>query len=130
MGILLCGSMGEAHHLEPQERIQLIKAARQVLDENNLSHVPIIAGTGAGSTRQTIALTRQAAEAGATYSIVIASGYYAGALDYPALKAFFVEVADNSPIPVMIYNCKRDYVHCYLLCTDILVLRSWRCWRP
>jgi len=103
MGILLCGSMGEAHHLEPDERVQLIKAARQVLDEAHLN-VPIIVGTGAGSTRQTIALTRQAAEAGADYSIVIPSGYFAGALDYPSLKTFFVTVAEASPIPVIIYN--------------------------
>ncbi|KAG8904502.1 hypothetical protein FRB99_001635 [Tulasnella sp. 403] len=104
MGLVLCGSMGEAHHLEPSERVQLIRAARQVLDSAGLTKVPIIAGTGAGSTRKTIELTRQAAEAGADCAIVIASGYYAGALDYPALKTFFVEVSEASPIPVMIYN--------------------------
>ncbi|KAG9012075.1 hypothetical protein FRB94_011771 [Tulasnella sp. JGI-2019a] len=104
MGILLCGSMGEAHHLEPEERVTLIKAARQVLDNNGLTTVPIICGTGTGTTRQTIALTKEAAEAGADYSIVITSGYFAGALDYPAIKAFFLEVAEASPIPVMIYN--------------------------
>jgi len=105
MGILLSGSMGEAHHLEPSERITLIKAAREALDNAGFLRVPIIAGTGAGSTRATIELTKQAAEAGADYSIVIASGYFAGALDTPALKAFFVEVAEKSPIPVIIYNC-------------------------
>ena len=105
MGLVLCGSMGEAHHLEPSERVLLIRTARQALDAAGLGHVPIIAGTGGGSTRETIRLTRQAADAGADYCLVIASGYFAGALDYPALKAFFVEVADTSPIPVMIYNC-------------------------
>ncbi|KAG8894773.1 hypothetical protein FRC00_008482 [Tulasnella sp. 408] len=104
MGILLCGSMGEAHHLEDSERVLLIRTARQALDAAGFSHAPIIAGTGVGSTRKTIELTRQAAEAGADYAIVIASGYYAGALDYPALKAFFLEVAEASPIPIMIYN--------------------------
>ncbi|KAG8977760.1 hypothetical protein FRB90_008712 [Tulasnella sp. 427] len=104
MGILLCGSMGEAHHLEDSERVLLIKTARQALDAAGFRDAPIIAGTGVGSTRKTIELTRQAAEAGADYAIVIASGYYAGALDYPALKNFFVEVAEASPIPIMIYN--------------------------
>lgn len=98
--------MGEAHHLEPEERVTLIKTARQVLDSNGLTTVPIICGTGVGSARQTIALTKEAAEAGADYSIVITSGYFAGALDPPAIKAYFLEVAEASPIPVMIYNCK------------------------
>lgn len=106
MGILIAGSMGEAHHLDPEERVALIKAARQVLDDNDLETHPIICGTGVGSARQTIAITKLSAEAGADYAIVITSGYFAGLLDYPAIKAFFLEVAEASPIPVMIYNCK------------------------
>jgi 4-hydroxy-2-oxoglutarate aldolase len=105
MGVLVAGSMGEAHHLEPEERIILIRAAREALDSIGLTHVPVIAGTGIGSTKGTIEITRQAAEAGADYSIVIASGYYAGALNNEALVRFFVEVAAASPIPVIVYNC-------------------------
>ena len=99
--------MGEAIHLSHSERVKLIQVARKVLNNASLTHVPIIAGTGAGSTRETVELTLQAARAGADYAIVIASGYFAGALlnDREALKAFWVEVADRSPIPVMIYNC-------------------------
>lgn len=99
--------MGEAIHLSQGERVELIKAARRVLDNNNLATVPLIVGTGAASTRETIELTKQAAAAGADYAIVIASGYFAGALagNRDALKAFFVEVAGKSPIPIMIYNC-------------------------
>ncbi|KAG8884661.1 hypothetical protein FRB97_003717 [Tulasnella sp. 331] len=104
MGILIAGSMGEAHHLEPEERVALVKAARQILDDNGFETEPIVCGTGVGSARQTIAITKQAAEAGADYAIVITSGYFAGLLDYPAIKAFFLEVAEASPIPIMIYN--------------------------
>lgn len=122
--------MGEAHHLEDSERVLLIKTARQALDAAGFSHAPIIAGTGVGSTRKTIELTRQAAEAGADYAIVIASGYYAGALDYPALKAFFLEVAEASPIPIMIYNCEfRGHfwaVTVGLVLTTFFVSRPWR----
>lgn len=54
-------------------------------------------------------LTSQAAAAGADYAIVITSGYFAGVLagNPAALKAFFTEVAEKSPIPIMIYNCAR-----------------------
>lgn len=87
---LLSGSMGEAHHLSHAERATLIKTARKALDENGFQTTPIIAGTGAGSTRETIELSIEAAEAGADYTIVICSGYFAGALagNRKALKAF------------------------------------------
>ncbi|PPR03624.1 hypothetical protein CVT24_007740 [Panaeolus cyanescens] len=106
VGPLISGSMGEAIHLSHSERIKLIHAARRALDNAGLTHVPIIAGTGAGSTRETIELTFEAATAGADYAIVITSGYFAGALagNRAALKAFYVEVIEKSPIPVIIYN--------------------------
>lgn len=99
--------MGEATHLSHSERVQLIQSARKVLDDAALTHVPIIAGAGAGSTRESVELAKEAASAGADYAIVIASGYFAGVLagNKAALKAFFLEVAEKSPIPVLIYNC-------------------------
>jgi len=106
VGPVIAGSMGEATHLSHSERTTLIKAARKALDNAGLTHVPIIAGTGAGSTRETNELTREAAEAGADYAIVIASGYFFGVLagNKGALKAFWKEIAEKSPIPVMLYN--------------------------
>jgi dihydrodipicolinate synthase/N-acetylneuraminate lyase len=100
--------MGEAIHLSHAERVTLILTARETLDRAGLTHMPLIAGTGAGSTRETIELCEEAANAGADYAIVIASGYFAGALleNKKALKAFWSDVAENSPIPVMIYNCR------------------------
>ncbi|KAJ7685263.1 dihydrodipicolinate synthetase [Mycena polygramma] len=106
VGLLLAGSMGEAIHLSHAERIVLIRAARNALDAAGFTTVPLIVGTGAASTRETVELTSEAAKAGADYSIVIASGYFAGVLagNYAALKAFWTEVAEKSPIPVIIYN--------------------------
>ncbi|KAF8921200.1 hypothetical protein CPB85DRAFT_1269803 [Mucidula mucida] len=90
VGPLLAGSMGEAHHLSHGERIRLITAARKALD--------LLAST--------IELNNEAAAAGADYAIVIASGYFAGAIanNKKALKGFWTEVAAKSPIPVIIYN--------------------------
>ncbi|PCH43950.1 dihydrodipicolinate synthetase [Wolfiporia cocos MD-104 SS10] len=103
---LLAGSMGEGIHLTHSERVTLIKTARKALDSAGLTRIPIVAGTGTGSTRETVELCREAAEAGADYAIVIASGYFAGVLagSKKALKAFWSEVAEKSPIPVIIYN--------------------------
>jgi len=106
VGPVIAGSMGEAIHLSRAERVVLIQTARKALNNAGLHSTPIIAGTGGGSTRETLELTKEAAAAGADYVLVIASGYFAGALagDREALKAFFVEVSEKSPVPVMIYN--------------------------
>ncbi|WRT69660.1 uncharacterized protein IL334_006650 [Kwoniella shivajii] len=101
---VVCGSMGEAFHLTDDERFTLFKETRKALDEAGLHDTVIIAGTGGNSTRQTIRLSKLAAEAGADVVIVIPPGYYAGALQKPALKQFFMDVQAASPIPVMIYN--------------------------
>ena len=99
--------MGEAIHLSHAERNEVIKATRKALDAEGLEAYPIIAGTGAGSTRETKELTKAAAAAGADYSIVIPPGYFAGVLNAnpKALEAFFTEIADESPIPVIVYSC-------------------------
>ncbi|GAA6010731.1 hypothetical protein JCM11491_002920 [Sporobolomyces phaffii] len=105
VGIVCLGSMGEAVQLTHSERNKVVEAARQALDSDaELSKVPLIVGTGASSTRETIELTREAAEKGADFAMVITPGYFAGALTKEALKAFFVDVAEASPIPVIMYN--------------------------
>lgn len=101
---VISGTMGEAPHLSHSERVQLITTARSALDEISLSHIPIMAGIGASSTRESILLAKQAAAAGADFAIAIAPGYYAGALmaDMDAVRDFFVDVAGESPIPVYV----------------------------
>ena len=100
--------MGEGLHLSHSDRIALIKATREALDDAGFPDMPIVSGTGAGSTRETIQLCKEAADAGADYVIVITSGYFAGVLTNhrAAIKAFYAEVAEKSPLPVIIYNCR------------------------
>lgn len=89
-----------AHHLTREERSLVIRTVRNTLDTNQLSHIPLIAGTGGNSTRETILLTNDAAKEGATHAMVIAPGYFAGALGKKGLKQFFCDVARESKIPV------------------------------
>ncbi|KAH7196276.1 hypothetical protein BKA60DRAFT_583439 [Fusarium oxysporum] len=103
---VVSATMGEAAHLDRQERIQLIRALRSALDENGLHRTPIIAGVGATSTRETISLAKDASAAGAEFVLVIAPSYYAIELksNPNSIKKFFIDVAFESPIPVVIYN--------------------------
>lgn len=122
--------MSEAIHLSHAERSTLIKTARKVLDNAGLAKVPIVSGIGAGSTRECIELANEAADAGADCAIAICSGYFAGALtgNRKALKAFWTEISQRSPIPVMIYNCERGarMYDIWLTCSSYL--RSWSRW--
>ncbi|KAI1659706.1 dihydrodipicolinate synthetase family protein [Daldinia decipiens] len=103
-GLVVHGSNGEAVHLSREERSLIIKTTRAALDEADHHLMPIIAGCGAQSTRETIQLCRDAASAGANYVIVLPPAYYGGLLDTSKIIQHFYDVADSSPIPVMIYN--------------------------
>ncbi|CAK7235900.1 hypothetical protein SCUCBS95973_009424 [Sporothrix curviconia] len=104
---VLAGSAGEACHLSAAECILLIKTARTALDEAGLTETVLVAGIGSSSTRETIQFAKDAADAGADFAMVIPPGYYAGQLaqkNMNAVKQFFIDVATESPLPVILYN--------------------------
>ena len=95
--------------------------------------MPILAGAGQASTRETIKLAKEAASAGADHVIIVPGGYYAGALksDPSTLKQFFVDVAAESPLPVCVLRvpceiCKAD--ERVVCCTTSLLLRVVSIW--
>lgn len=102
-GIIFMGSTGEAVHLSDDERITVIRKGREVLQRENPS-VRIIAGCGAASARGTIKLTRDAAKEGAEFALVLPPSYYRNRVNSDSVKHFFRRVADESPIPIIIYN--------------------------
>lgn len=94
------GSNGEAMHLTPDERRQVIAAIR----EAGGAEAQVLAGAGALSTRETIALTQLAADAGADVALILPPHHYRSAMTPPVLRAHYFAVADASPLPVLIYN--------------------------
>ena len=99
-GYVVMGTNGEAVHLTSEERSRLIEAARDVVGENT----PLLAGCGDQSTRATIANCQQAARSGADIALVLPPFYFKGRMDSRALIEHYHAVADNSPLPVVIYN--------------------------
>ena len=87
-GILVQGSNGEAQHLSHDERKDAIKFTRTTLNENGFGHVIVIAGTGAQSTRETIKLCSDAAEAGATFALVLTPSTWVPAMTREAILRF------------------------------------------
>jgi 4-hydroxy-tetrahydrodipicolinate synthase len=97
-GIMTTGGTGEFPHLSRSERRGLTSAVvRQVG-----GRIPVIAGTGACSTREVLGLCEDAADVGADAVITVPPYYFP--LPDAAIAAFFEAVADRSPLPVVVYN--------------------------
>jgi 4-hydroxy-2-oxoglutarate aldolase len=100
-GYVVCGSTGESVMLTPEEKIRVWEWAAQYA----ASDKTLIAGTGVESVRETVELTNRAAEIGYKAAMVRTPHYYKNLLDNAeAQTLFFRAVADQSHIPVMVYN--------------------------
>jgi 4-hydroxy-2-oxoglutarate aldolase len=105
-GIVVCGSTGEAALLDESERTSLIETARAAVPSDRL----LLMGTGAESTKQCVTRCRDAGARGANAVLVVAPHYYGPQMTPAALRAHYQRVADESPVPVVLYNIPK-YMH-------------------
>lgn len=103
-GIAVQGSNGEAIHLTHDERNAITATTRKALDAAGFTSMPLIVGCGAQSTRETIALCKDAYRFGGDCALVLPPCYYRSLHLSSTVMEYFIEVANNSPIPLIIYN--------------------------
>ena len=99
-GLVVLGSNGEAAQLEDDEADRIVEIVRAGVPSSQ----PLIAGTGRESTRATIAATRRAAAAGVDAALVRTPSFFKPQMTTDAFVRHFTEVADASPVPVLLYN--------------------------
>jgi len=99
-GYLVLGTNGEFRSLSSHEQMEVLKTVVKTASSGKV----IMAGTGAESTKVSIELCHQAAEIGAHYGSLITPFFFAKKMTDKALIQHFVQVADQSPIPVLLYN--------------------------
>jgi len=100
-GYVVCGSTGESVMLTLEEKLRLWEWAAQYAASDKL----LIAGTGMESVRETVELTNRAAALGYRAAMVRTPHYYKNLLaNAEAQSLYFRAVADQSRIPIMIYN--------------------------
>lgn len=97
-GIVVVGTTGESPTVDFDEHRQLIKAAV----ERAAGRVPVIAGTGANSTREAIDLSVYAKDAGADASLSVVPYYNKPTQE--GLYQHFRAVAEAVDIPQILYN--------------------------
>lgn len=105
-GLVAAGSTGEAALLDADEFRQIVGWLRDVVPDDRW----LWAGTGKESTRATIAACRVAADEGVDAALVRPPAYYGPSLAPAAIVDHFRRVADESPVPVFLYNIPK-YTH-------------------
>lgn len=104
VGLVTMGSNGEAVHLSRDEKAAITRATREALDEAGYQDVPVIVGASEQGIRLTIELCKEAAAAGGEYVLIVPPSYYRYAMDEAAIYEYYTQVADGSPLPVILYN--------------------------
>ncbi|MFK8042076.1 4-hydroxy-tetrahydrodipicolinate synthase [Congregibacter sp.] len=96
--IVAVGTTGESATLDVHEHLALIGHCVKYLG----GKIPVIAGTGANSTREAIELTRGAASVGADACLLV-TPYY-NRPSQRGLYAHFKAIAEAVPVPQILYN--------------------------
>ena len=97
-GIVPVGTTGESATLSESEQAAIIAAVVKRVNGG----VPVLAGTGANSTQQTLALTRSGRAAGADACLIVTPYYNKPPQE--GLYRHYCTIADNVDIPIILYN--------------------------
>ncbi len=100
-GFVPCGSNGEAPYLSREERKKVIET---VLDEVD-GKVPVIAGTGSMSTKETIQLTKDAENLGVDAALIVTPFYFK--LSNREIHEHFRALLDAVDLPIVLYSVPK-----------------------
>ena len=98
IGFVVLGSTGERVHLDEREYLEVIEVSRAATDS------VLIVGAGQQSTVGTIKEIKNAARAGAEAVLVITPYFYRTAITQETLINYYTAVADEAPVPVLLYS--------------------------
>ncbi|WP_125569027.1 4-hydroxy-tetrahydrodipicolinate synthase [Companilactobacillus insicii] len=98
-GFVIGGTTGETPTLTEVEKLSLYSHFVEIVN----GRVPIIAGVGSNSTQSTIDFTNKVAAIKGIDAVLVVVPYY-NKPNQRGMIAHFRTVADNSPLPVIIYN--------------------------
>jgi len=100
-GLATCGSNGEAVYMSSEERCRVIDI---VLDQAN-GRVPVIAGTGAPSTREAIAQTREAKNLGVD-AVLVVTPYFLPP-NQAEILSYYQDISQAVDLSIILYNVPK-----------------------
>ena len=96
--LIVCGTTGEASTMTEKERLATIECAVKVSNKR----VPIIAGTGANTTKVVIEMNKQVEKIGVA-GVIIVTPYY-NKTTQKGLVEHYKIIAENTKLPIILYN--------------------------
>lgn len=102
-GIIVAGSLGEASTLSNEEKLQLTAHTVKHVD----GKVPVVFSIAEQSTAVALDLAKRALEVGANGLMILPPLRYFASDE--ETMAYFSEIAENTPLPIIIYNNPVDY---------------------
>lgn len=96
--IVPCGTTGESATLDYEEHHRVIRFTVEAVNKR----VPVIAGTGANATDETIMITKEAKKSGADAALVVVPYYNKPTQE--GLYRHYKAVAEAAKIPLILYN--------------------------
>ncbi len=102
-GLILGGSLGEASTLKQEEVSELLAAAKAISGD----HIPILVNIAEASTADAIRAAKSAEANGADGLMLLPPMRYKA--DDHETVVYFKSVADQTELPIMIYNNPHDY---------------------
>ena len=97
-GIFVFGTNGEGYILDEEEKAEIIRVAVKAVR----GRVPVYAGTGCVSTRDTIRMSRKAKELGADVLSIITPSFAAASQE--EIIRHYETVANAVDMPILLYN--------------------------
>ena len=97
-GLVPCGTTGESPTLSKDEHLEVIQKTIDFTQGN----LPVIAGTGANSTKEALFLTEKADNAGADAFLIVAPYYNKPSQE--GLFQHFSQIAERTEKPVVLYS--------------------------
>ena len=97
-GLVPCGTTGESPTLSKDEHIEVIQKTIDITQ----GKLPVIAGTGANSTKEALFLTEKADNAGADAFLVVAPYYNKPSQE--GLFQHFSQIAERTEKPIVLYS--------------------------
>jgi 4-hydroxy-2-oxoglutarate aldolase len=102
-GFMPLGSNGEYQGLTDEESLKILTAVCRTRAKGRT----IVAGCGRESAYKTVEFIKQTADCGMDMAFVLPPSYFKDKMTDEALKAYFIAVADRSPVPVVVYNAPK-----------------------
>ncbi len=98
-GYFALGSNGEFRSLSEKEQFSVMEVFAVEKGDKVL-----MVGTACESSHETIEKSKIAADMGADYVSILTPGYFAKRMDGATLEGYYKRIADEVPVPVLIYN--------------------------